>query len=157
MPSEDEFRLYKERHAREHTDLEKQLMQHSFNFTKTEERLTQGSQAFDDLRRSISDLATTISPKPMSAGKITMIVLSIITGIGSIVGGVIWTAAKYPDRDEFNQSKAQMESLATKQAVIEAKAITTSTAMQRMEEQQEKIADKIDEAITATRTRTRRR
>lgn len=66
-----------------------------------DKRLNEGAETFSEVRQSIKDIHEQLKPKPIPMWKVASFALTIML----LVGAWIWQAARYPDRDEFNEAR----------------------------------------------------
>jgi hypothetical protein len=82
-------------------------------------------------------------------------VLGPIIGAVLLFGGLIWQAAKYPDRGEFNDAKKAIQEMRETQIRTTAAVESIQGSLQRMEAKQDKgIEQKLD-ALVRRSTRDR--
>jgi len=93
-------------------NLRERLAKNEWRVENVDDRLSQGAEAFSDLRNSIGevrkDLATAherfqeaLKPKPIPVWKAGGLVFGVLcTAIT-----VVWMFARYPDRGEFNEAQ----------------------------------------------------
>lgn len=117
------------------------------------QRLDQGAAHFSKLEQSLEEM----KPKPR-----ILPILGVGFGIVTFVGALIWQAARYPDRTEFNQAiqqlqhensstssdmhKMQMDSL-----VMQKNIESIQESQDREERATDAIRDKLDKLLISGR------
>ena len=129
------------------------------------QRLDDGAGSFAEVRGSLKEIKMDIAevhekfhaatkPKPIPMWKIAGMSITIIT----MLGGFIWMLAKYPDREEFNQSRRdqsqkvedveeEIEVVRERQNEIRSDQKLIKSSVERQEKVQEKIDSKLDRLI----------
>jgi uncharacterized damage-inducible protein DinB len=110
-------------------------------------RLQEGAQSFDDLRKAIRP-----QPKPL------WVIFSFALTVAMIITGAIWTAAHYPNRNEFDSLKdhvVKMElhftdeigNLKVGMAELKGTVDTIKDSTRRVESAQKDNSDKLDRLL----------
>jgi len=130
------------------------LLKVEFQQANIEARMHEGAAMFESLRREDEILKERSTPKPKSFLAVMPWLISLL----ALTGGLLWQAARYPDRNEFERVKAQMattESFLTEklsvfkveQAKITAAVDKALDSVQRVEQQQGNIGAKLDRLL----------
>ncbi len=128
-------------------------------------RLSQGAEAFSDLRDSIAsvrkDLVSAherfqeaIAPKPIPWWRIAGVIITVLV----LAGGWVWQISKYPTRDEFDRYQrdaqgaskgidAEIRALREKQAEISTEQRLVTESAKRGEESIRRIEDKLERLV----------
>lgn len=112
-------------------------------------RLDQGAQHFSKLENALEQL----KPKPK-----TLQIVGVGFGIVTFIGALIWQAARYPDRTEFDQAirSLQHENRATAEVVnkVQMDSILMQKNIEAIQESQDReerntdaIREKLDKLI----------
>lgn len=111
----------------------------------TRQRLDQGAQHFSKLETALENL----KPKPK-----TLQIIGVGFGIVTFVGALIWQAARYPDRTEFNQAIRQLQQENSTTSADMHKMQMDSLVMQKniesiqgSQEREERATDQIREKL----------
>jgi len=109
---------------------------------RVEERLRSGAATFDKLWEAINTVRDeareqidALKPKPMPAWKI----LAALAGVAIFVGTLIWQAARYPDRDEYNDVRGDVGTIKIEQAQIRTVVEGVRESQTRIEHSQTRL------------------
>ncbi len=131
-------------------------------------RLNDGAKTFSEMHQSQRALQTEIAemqkPKPMEWWKVAGFVLSLL----ALLGTMLWYAAKYPDRSEFNQDRQRnaerakgfdrdLQLLKLEQVKIQSDVKTIKESQSRVERHFDEIKKDIKSMANTSSTRNRRR
>ena len=154
-----------------HEELRSRVQRLEWESEQNRQRLKEGADSFTALRDSIQEQREALneahkkwtkqwieatSPKPINIKS----VIAIGITIAMIIGGWIWSLARYPDREEFNaaQKSFETETRLVKEDVEEVKVeqIRLSNevryirdSVERQERRQEQLDQKLDKALGA--------
>jgi chromosome segregation ATPase len=137
----------------------------------TSKRLSQGSEAFSDMRASLNQVRVDLSaahdkwheatqPKPIPTWK----VVGFAFGVLCTLATVVWMFARYPDREEFNaaQEAAQeahkaldddMDRIGAKQQVLATDQRLIKASQESADKSLTKIDKKLDMLLQPARKR----
>lgn len=73
----------------------------------TRRSLNEGAQKFSEIRAELGAINTKLERKPLSLLQLGGFLLTSFLAIGAI----IWAAARYPERAEFNESRRQVDDM----------------------------------------------
>lgn len=128
---------------------------------KIEVRLENGQKEFMALREeqraqraTMEQMAKDLAPKPMSRLQL----VSFVVGPLVLLGGYVWSAARYPDRVEFNAAQGaatetaraldlRMNRLEAAQALQAKDLQTIGASADRNEKALDKLADKLERQL----------
>ena len=110
---------------------------------KTNARLAQGAQTFSSTDERFAELHTKIE----GGGKM---VFAVPFALLLFLGGLIWQAASYPNRDEFNKLRSRTHQIQLKQTEINSDVQAIRGSQTRIEASVAKIGDKLDEVLLST-------
>jgi hypothetical protein len=115
-----------------------------------QQRLKDGATTFSALRDSVAELKDEIRPKPIR------LALGLV-GAFTAVLGVVWAAARYPDREEFDAARRKTED---KLYDLDRRSIEAAGEQQLIKRDvadiakgQAAIEDKLDRALAPTTKR----
>lgn len=130
-----------------------------------DQRLSQGAEAFSDLRASIGEVRKdirlahekfqeAIKPKPVPMWRILGLAFSAVC----VAAGLVWMFARYPDREEFNKAQdvqreqvkaldGEIDKVKEKQTEIRTDQKLIKDSVVRQEKTQEKLETKIDRLL----------
>lgn len=129
---------------------------------RIEVRLENGQKEFMALREeqrairsTLEQMARDLAPKPMSKIQLAGFVIGPLV----LLGGYVWTAARYPDRVEFNAAQSaaaetaraldlRLNRLEAAQALQAKDLQTTGASADRNEKALDKLGDKVERALT---------
>ncbi len=115
-----------------------------------EHRLSEGAKAFSDIRDSVAALKEEIRPRPWK-------VVSIVATVFVAAVGVVWAAARYPDREEFDVARRKTDDRLYE---LDRKVLESAGEQRLMKrdvaeiaEGQKAIREKLDQALAPRRGR----
>jgi len=97
---------------------------------QVETRLDKGAQAFSDIRNEHQQLRDAVAPKPTPTWKVIAVGLTVIT----LLAGWVWQAAKYPNRDEFDTVRREVNTLKLDQVKIQKDIESIKASQERVED-----------------------
>lgn len=110
-----------------------------------EKRLREGAAAFASVRDSIDDVREQIKPKPVPTWKVIAASLSAL----ALIGGWIWQAAQYPNRDEFEAVRSESAAIKIEQVRIQADLRSMRESQTNIETNLRDIAKDVNEIARA--------
>lgn len=146
---------WKEAHLEIHRVLDEKIHKLEWRSDAFNDRLNMGSSTFAEMKHELDQL----KPKPIHAWKI----ISTIIGVALVIAGFIWQAARYPDRTEYNANvyRTNQENITMQREIQDLKeqqiqqvsdVKTTREAINRIEQKQDKIEDKLDNVLRRRHT-----
>jgi uncharacterized coiled-coil protein SlyX len=106
------------------------------------------------LRGQIEQLGRDLAPKPLTRFQLFGFVAGPVLGLVLILGGIIWQAARYPDRAEVGLTTREMErrigELEQKLGEQGRDVAALNGASERHEKTLEKVDAKIERLLTTT-------
>jgi uncharacterized protein HemX len=78
-------------------------------------------------------------------GKTVALILGPILAAVGMFGGMVWQAARYPDRSEFNTARDRAEAIAQNVAVMSARLEAVQQATAEVKAQIQRIETKLDD------------
>jgi hypothetical protein len=106
---------------------------------EVERRLSAGVAQFTELKNSMSAL----QPKPRSFTSMLPFLIPVII----LAGTMLWQAARYPDRREFEDVKVQMSSFRVEQAKTTEQLVRALESVARLETRQTNDSAKLDQLL----------
>lgn len=128
---------------------------------RVEERLRAGTETMSRLKSSLDavhkeamESIEALRPRPTPWWKIA----SIAVGVASVIGALIWQAARYPDRQEFeagqerqsdnlDRVRGHVNEIKLEQVQIRGDVDAIRSSQARVEKSQEAISERLDEAL----------
>jgi len=101
-----------------------------------DKRLREGAESFSTLRKSIDEVHEKIKPKPVPTWKVVAVAITAL----ALLGGWVWQAAQYPDRDEFEAVRQETSAIKIEQVRIQADLRAMRDGQQNIEEDIDEIA-----------------
>lgn len=129
---------------------------------RIEGRLESGQKEFSGMREHIRRIETQVAdlreaavPKPLGRMQLLAFILGPIIGVSVLLGGYVWQVAKYPNREEFNESvreqvnaqialAARTQGVENRQALQAANLQTMDATIARLENAIARLADKME-------------
>ena len=106
---------------------------------EVERRLGVGNSQFGELQRALNAL----QPKPRSFTSMLPFLVPVII----LAGTMLWQAARYPDRREFEDVKVQMSSFRVEQAKTTEQLVRALESVARLETRQTTDSGKLDQLL----------
>lgn len=151
----------------DHRSLAERVSRMEWRADETDRRLREGAESFEALREEIGDcraelqeghkhLERAIAPKPIGALR----AIGVAFGIVVFAGGLVWGAARYPDRGEFSAARkedagrveavnAELGRVKERQQEIRTDQEVIKASLARQEKNQEAIQTKLDKLLEA--------
>lgn len=131
---------------------------------QSDDRFRQGADTFQKITESIELLNEKIAPKPTSMLKILGLIAMFLGAVGTPTIALIWQAARYPDRLEFDATRREFAAaqkdveikigtLATQQAVMTQQVSVVQASVNAAVTEQSSIKGKLDVLIRQGRAR----
>jgi hypothetical protein len=147
----DEIRRRLDRMEREQEQITKRLQDGAAAFEEVRKGLAETNEA---VHKSHEHLKAQIQPKPVPGWK----VLSMAFGIACVIGGWVWSLARYPDRDEFTAAQqaigVEQQAMRLEVSKVKVKQVNLGhdvqlirSSVERQERTQEKLERKLDKVL----------
>jgi hypothetical protein len=92
------------------------VTQVEFRQEEIDKQLHEGAESFVSIRKAIDDVQDQVRPKPVPTWKIVAVAITAM----ALLGGWVWQAAQYPNRDEFEAVRAETSEIKMEQVRIQA-------------------------------------